>query len=228
MAEQFFLSSSISSFAQPIRTVDPPRGVNMTKRFPNGETTNRIRPWRLAGGVLLALLTALLPSSSHAQEVPLPLVRASAGERPAVPIGEKDKAGARRVSVVTLGTTKERVDSYLGAPRSGWTILCLCRSMYDYPDGTQVIFVDGRAVSASPNGLAEGSPKRGYVVEHDGRHIFFEPMVLRGVLMDGPMGAVKRQVEECFFFAPPIPIIAVPPPLPWLNPARGQPCNSTR
>lgn len=158
------------------------------------------RIWRVAQYSLLALLTTLLPASICAQEkLPLPPADIEAG-------------ASRGVSIVTLGTTKAKVDSLLGTPRMGWTINCLCRSMFTYPDGTKIIFVDERVISASPNGLAEGSPATGYVVEHEGRKVLFEPMILRGVPMDGPIGEVKRAAEECFFMAPSVVVIPPPPP----------------
>jgi hypothetical protein len=160
-------------------------------------------------GAVLALLAALLPSASHAQEK-LPPPRTA-------PPDEKAAVEDHKVSVVTLGTTKEKVDSLLGTPRSGWDINCLCRSVYIYTDGTKVFFLDGCAISACPNGLAVGSPGHGYVVEKDGRRVFFEPLILRGVHLDGPMGEMKHQVEDCFFFGPPTDVGPPAPPLPWIG-----------
>lgn len=172
----------------------------MTNQIANVSKPTRI--FRLAQCALLTLLPALLPLSICAQE------------KQPLPPADMEAAGKRPIAVVTLGTTKAKVDSLLGAPRMGWTINCLCRSMFTYPDGTKIIFVDERVISASPNGLAEGSPATGYVVEHDGRKVLFEPMILRGVPMDGPIGEIKRNVEECFFMVP--SVVVIPPPSPPL------------
>ncbi len=169
---------------------------------------NRIALRFVPFGLVLAVV-AVIPTAGRAQPV---------GPYPKKPAAvEKGAKGDFQVSIVTLGTPKDVVDSYLGTPRSGWTINSLCRSMYTYRDGTKIIFVDGRAISACPNGLAQGGPDQGFIVEREGRKVFFEPIVLKGVPLDGPHGELKHQVEASFPFSQPGYIPPPADPLPWIG-----------
>jgi hypothetical protein len=163
------------------------------------KSTHRAR-WIAGNGLLLVILVSV--PCSAGQKV---------HEQPKPAAGPGDNS-------ITLGTTKERVDQLLGEPQIGWTINCLARSMYTYPDGSKVVFAEGRAISALPNGLAKGSPAEGLTVEHSGRQIFFEPIVISGVPVDGPTGDVKHQVEECFYMLPPFHGLEVVPQPLWIRP----------
>jgi hypothetical protein len=192
----------------------------MAKQVRHGKLSHNKSKATIAKAALLAWF-ALLPVSAKAQGV-----RMAASELPA---GDKAPSSASVGNVVTLGTTKEKVDAMLGTPRTAWTINSLRRSFITYQDGTKIIVVDGRVISAVPNGLAVGSPAQGFIVERQGKEIFFEPMVLCGVNLDGPMGDLKRQVEECFFFVfsgrgypalpPPSPCVPWPCPEPTAPPS---------
>ena len=172
---------------------------------------------RLAPGGLV--LFALLPIIGQAQEKQPALVPPATLARTNV-INRQTKSDEKPaapptpgVDVITLGTTKARVDLYLGAPRSGGTINCLNRASFTYNDETRIVFVCDRAVSVIPGGLAEGDEGHGYMVEAKGRQVFIDPVVLFGVKLDGPMGETKREVEEAFLYAPPAPLELPGPPI---------------
>jgi hypothetical protein len=173
----------------------------MATQFRRGKT-------RLGLPALLVLLATLSATAQEKRDLPPPA---------------KARANPTPIDVITLGTTKERADSFLGAPQMGAFIPSLGRSTFTYKDGTQIIFVCGRAISVTPGGLAEGDPAAGYTVVHERRQVLFEPIVLRGVPLDGPLGATKWQVEDCFYFA--AQDYAVPPccfPPPYVPPTTGK------
>jgi hypothetical protein len=157
----------------------------------------------LAKVAMLAAFT-VIPSVAQSQELPLTAPSSAASKGPA--------------EVITCGTSKERVDSYLGTPSVGSTIFCLHRAMYSYEGGTKIIFVDGRVVSAVPGGLAIGNPGQGFTVEHKNKQVFFEPVILCGVDIPGPAGETKRLVEDCLIFAPPMHAVTGVPALPENRP----------
>src|SRR5262245_12140382 len=95
---------------------------------------------------------------------------AASGQEPPPPDGgQPPPAATAPTDIITRGTTRERVRLLLGIPRTGSEIVCLGRVMNVYQDGTKIIFVHGKAVSAIPNGLAVGSPHEGYVIEQSNR-----------------------------------------------------------
>lgn len=120
-----------------------------------------------------------------------------------LPTPEKGIITIPTADIITLGTSKENVDLLLGPPTSGQVINCLGRATYSYADGTKITLVYGGVVSATPGGLVKKTPEQGYVIERDGRRVVLDPLVLLGVGISGPLGDVKRQVEERFDFGPP-------------------------
>jgi hypothetical protein len=167
-----------------------------------GQFCLRSIPLIAAGAMLSAFAAA--PSMAQAQQLLIKVPAVSEAKGPP--------------SVITCGTTKELADLYLGSPSVGTTINCLRRAMYSYEAGTKIIFVDGRAVSAIPGGLAVGNPAQGYIVEHKGKQVYFEPVVLSCVDIKGPAGETKRLVEDCFIFAPPMHAVTGSPALPENRP----------
>jgi hypothetical protein len=150
--------------------------------------------WQVVGGALLALQLVLSPSPGHAQVEEIP-------PNSVPPEGMK---ASGEPGIITLGTPKRTVDLILGPSRSGWTINCLNRSMFTYADDIRVIFVDGNAVSAGPcNFGGDASSDKGVTMEINGRKVFFDAMILRGVPLEGPIGEMKRDAEACYYMGPP-------------------------
>jgi hypothetical protein len=149
----------------------------------------------LAKAALLALL--FFPHAlAQAQE------RRAATPAPSIP--GKTAANPPATGIITLGTSKEKVDLLLGSPKSGSIIPCLNRSMYSYGGGTLISFAGTRVISAIPGGLAEGNPGQGYTIEYQGRQVLIDPIVLDGACIEGPLGELKREIEERPFFAAPL------------------------
>jgi hypothetical protein len=168
---------------------------------------------RIAEGALVALFV-FLPSLAQAQERQSPVelppadkVPPSVPEPDVVPFRVRPADRASSASdpscdVITLGTSLERVSLLLGNPRVGSTIPCLGRRMVSFEDGTKMIFVLDKAISAIPNGLAVGSPHGGYIVERQNRKVFFDPALLCGNEPPSPFAEMKRAVEENFHYLP--------------------------
>jgi hypothetical protein len=169
------------------------------------ERSRNHRRASLANAALFALF-CFPPASAQAQEW-----RPGAS---APPNRGKTVANPPSTGVITLGTSKEMVDLLLGSPKSGSIIPCLNRSMYSYGGGTLITFAGTRVISVIPGGLAAGNPGQGYTIEQQGRQVFIEPIVLSGVCIEGPLGELKREIEERPFFAAPVPTCGncAPPP----------------
>jgi hypothetical protein len=90
--------------------------------------------------------------------------------------------------------------------------------MYTYPDGTKVLLLDSRVISVTPGGLAEGDPAHGFIVKHEGKQVYIEPIVLCGVPIPGKLGDDKRQAEESFIFGPAFRYVWEGQPMPWNGP----------
>ena len=153
----------------------------------------------------LLTLLALTPTHAFGQAA-----------QPGLPGGQPaDKIVVSQTSaeIITIGTTKAMVDQILGVPRTGTTIFCLHRNFYTYRDGSEVVFVDGCAISAKPNGLAIGSPAQGFTIQREGKMVFFDPVLVCGspIPVPGPIGQTKREVEEQLLFSPPMMPILQPP-----------------
>jgi hypothetical protein len=95
--------------------------------------------------------------------------------------------------VITLGTSKEKVDILLGPPVSGQVINCLRRATYSYSDGTKITLVNGEVISATPGGLVKAIPEQGYAIEHEGKKVVIDLLILRGTPIPGPLTAPSSE-----------------------------------
>jgi hypothetical protein len=192
----------------------------MTRQARQVESAGQRAAHRWVRGALAGLL-ALLPSLARAEERP-----PAPG---AAPPDHRAFASVPVTGAITLGTSERAAEAMLGRPRSRSTIYCLGRSMFTYEDGTTIVFVDGHAISAVPGGAAVGAPGQGHGSTTPTRLVFFDPAVLRGTPVDGPVGETKRLVEECFIYAPQVPPVFVPPrPPPPLPPPCPEPVPGKR
>jgi hypothetical protein len=180
----------------------PPRKID--RRFLRGALMALLVLWSALSPAIQAIGEPVVEPADGPALKPSPYRRPAGPTMPAVaPLDGPPLNSVFAPNVITLGTPKEKVDSLLGSPMSGWIINCLGRTMFAYADGTKLILVGGRVISAVPGGLAVGTPEHGFTIEHQGRQILIEPMILCGFHLDGPMGEVKEQVETYFFIAPP-------------------------
>lgn len=139
--------------------------------------------------VLVTLLTCLPAAGQSPEEM-------------ATPPG----AASRESNVIGFTTTKRTVDSILGPARSGWMVNPLCRSMYLYGDNIKIIYLDGCVLSVTLpcNCATDAQSNPNPSVEANGRRVYFDPLVLRGIPIEGPIGEAKRDAEACFYMTQPL------------------------
>jgi hypothetical protein len=83
-----------------------------------------------------------------------------------------------------------------------------------YEDGTRIILINGRVVSASPGSSAVETPGQVYTIERQGRQIIFDPAIV---------GSVIDEAHDSFMYAPPNHAVietpsSTPPPVSPLAP----------
>lgn len=124
--------------------------------------------------------------------------------------------------LIAVGTKLEKVVQLLGQPGLSAATPSLSRKMLIYSDGTQIVFVNGAAVSATAGGLAEGSPTTGYLVKREGKTVRLDPVLAGGVVFPLPEAGVT--LLESYRFVPPAHNLPAPIPFvpyPQLHHGRG-------
>lgn len=114
--------------------------------------------------------------------------------------------------VIAVGTKVEKVVQLLGLPRTSADTPSLNRKLMKFADGTQIVFVNGAAVSATAGGLAEGTPAAGFIVKRESRSILLDPVLVGGVVFPLPEAGIT--LLESYRFVPPSHVF--PEPIPFI------------
>lgn len=133
---------------------------------------------------MFALLAAglILAGSSSGQDKPKPR-DPDAGVPAPPPLikekkDEKKKKEKTRIGFLKIGTRKGEVDELLGTPVVGSDIPMLRRVKNIYRDGTEVLFFDDQAISASPGYKGQQTADGRILIEREKVHVFIDPALL--------------------------------------------------
>ncbi len=132
------------------------------------------------------------PSSSRAPS-------ASEVESPAESAAKKSD---ETFGTICIGTPRHRVRELLGKPTFESHIPSLRRLRECYADGTEVTFVEGKAISVIPGERAQCTADGSYVIELDATTVQVAKAALRQCGEFIPDEEYKCSLEEDYWFAP--------------------------
>lgn len=112
------------------------------------------------------------------------------------------KDGSEQVfGKITLGTRRREVHRLLGRPTFESIIPSLRRRVDQFPDGTEVTFVESKAISVRPSSSATRDPKGNFFVKRESTTATISPVVVRqcGIHCED-----KCRIEESFWYRSPV------------------------
>ncbi len=112
----------------------------------------------------------------------------------------------RPLNKIEIGTPRHRVRQLLGRPQFESIIPSLRRVRECYADGTEVTFVEGKAISVAPGELVRRTARGVFLVELETRTVALDDAVLPQCGEFIPDERDKCAIENDFWFRPPIAV----------------------